>query len=72
MRWYNPKTRVVEIVVAPYTDDEAEYVLGGATDSWAFVAEYERLRNDGMGIEPAMILVGHHFRTWHLRHQPVG
>jgi hypothetical protein len=46
-------------------------MLGGATDSWALVAEYERLREEGMGIEQAMIFVGHCFRMWHLRHQPV-
>ena len=72
MHWYNPATRVVETVTAPYTDEEATYMLSGATDSWAFVAEYERLRDDGMGIEQAMIFVGHCFRMWHLRYLPVG
>ena len=72
MHWYNPATRVAETVTAPYTDEEATYMLWGATDSWAFVAEYERLRDDGMGIEQAMIFVGHCFRMWHLRYLPVG
>ena len=72
MHWYNPKTRVAETVRAPYTDEEAEHMLGGDMDSWAFVAEYRRLRDDGMGIEQAMIFVGHRFRMWHLRYQPVG
>lgn len=72
MHWYNPVTRVSETVTAPYTDEEATYMLSGGTDSWAFVAEYERLRDDGMSIEQAMIFVGHRFRMWHLRYLPVG
>jgi hypothetical protein len=51
MRWYNPNRRVAESVVAPYTDEEAEHMLWGATDSWAFLREYERLRDEGLGIE---------------------
>jgi hypothetical protein len=47
-------------------------MLGGAADSWAFVVEYEKLRGEGMGIEQAMIFVGHRFRMWHLRHLPLG
>src|SRR5215218_11397590 len=47
------------------------YALG-ATDSWAFLREYERLREEGMGIEQAMICVGQRFSMWHLRYQPVG
>jgi hypothetical protein len=46
-------------------------MLGGDIDSWALVAEYERLREEGMGIEQAMIFVGHNFRMWHLRYLPV-
>ncbi len=36
------------------------------------MAEYERLREEGMGVEQAMIFVGHEFRLRHLRYQPVG
>ena len=72
MHWYNPKIREAETVPAPYTDQEAEYMLLGTPDSWAYVAEYERLREEGMGIEQAMIFVGHRFRMWHLRYLPVG
>jgi hypothetical protein len=72
LHWYNPTTRVAESVPAPHTDQEAENMLGGIIDSWAFVSEYERLRYEGMGIEQAMIFVGHRFRMWHLRHLPVG
>ena len=72
MHWYNPNRRVAEIVLAPYTDEEAVYMLWGATDSWAFVAEYERLRGEGMGVEQATVFVGHIFGMRHPRHQPVG
>jgi len=72
MHWYNPATRSAETVVAPHTDEEAEYMLWGATDSWAFLREYQRLRDDGMGIDQALIFVGHRFRMWHLRYQPLG
>ncbi len=73
MRWYNPNRRVAESVVAPYTDEEAEHMLRGATtDSWAFLSEYERLRGEGMGVEQAVVFVGHLFSSWHPRHQPLG
>ena len=72
MHWYNPNRRVAETVVAPYPDEEAEHMLWGATDSWAFLREYERLRDEGMGIEQAMIFLGQLFSLWHPRHRPVG
>jgi hypothetical protein len=73
MRWYNPNRRVAESVVAPYTDEEAEDMLWGATDSsWAFLREYERLRGEGMSVEQAVLFVGQLFSSWHPRHQPLG
>jgi len=72
MRWYNPNRRVAESVVAPYTDEEAQHMLWGATDSWAFLREYERHRDEGMGIEQAMVFLGHTFSMWHPRHRPLG
>lgn len=51
---------------APSTGEDAEYMLGGAVDSRAFVAEYGRLRGGGMPTDQAMIFVGHSFRMWHL------
>ena len=72
MRWYNPNRRVAEIVLAPHTDEEATRMLSGATDSWAFLREYERLRQEGMGVEQALVFVGHLFGMRHPRHQPVG
>jgi hypothetical protein len=72
MHWYNPKIRGVEDVPPPSTDEEAFEMLRGDINSGAFIAEYERLRDEGMGIEQAIIFVGHHFRMVHLRYQPVG
>ncbi len=46
-------------------------MLLGGTDSWAFVAEYARLRDEGMVVEQALSYVGHRFRMWHLRYLPV-
>ena len=72
MHWYNPKTREVEDVAAPSTDEEALEVLRGDMSSGAFIAEYDRLRaEEGMEIEQAMIFVGHEFRMRRLRYQPV-
>jgi hypothetical protein len=72
MHWYNPKTKSVENTPAPSTDQEALEMLRGDLNSGAFMAEYERLREEGMGVEQAMIFVGREFRLSHLRYQPVG
>jgi hypothetical protein len=72
MHWYNPKTMSVEDTPAPSTDEEALEILRGDLNSGAFIAEYDRLREEGMGVEQAMIFVGHEFRLRHLRYQPVG
>ena len=73
MHWYNPQTRTVENTPAPSTDEEALQMLRGDINSGAFMSEYERLRGEeGMGVEQAMIFVGHRFRLRHLSYQPVG
>ncbi len=72
MHWYNPRTRGVEDVPAPSTDEEAFEMLQGDMNSGAVISEYERLRAEGMEVEQAMIFVGHHFGMVHLRYQPVG
>ena len=72
MRWYNPKTKSPEDVPTPSTDEEALRMLSGDPNSGAFITEYERLRDEGMGVGQALIFVGHHFRLWHLRFQPLG
>jgi hypothetical protein len=72
MHWYNPKTRSVEDVPAPLTDEQALEMLRGDLNSGAFITEYERLREDGMDVGQALIFVGHEFRLRHLRHQPIG
>ncbi len=71
MHWYNPMTRTVEDVPAPSTDEEAVEMLSGDPNSAAFAERYIRLRKEGMGVEQALIFVGHHWRMWHLRYQPV-
>jgi hypothetical protein len=71
VHWYNPTTRVAEVVLTPYTDEEATHMLRGATDSWAFLMEYERLRGEGMSVEQAITFVGHLFGMRHPGHQPV-
>ena len=72
MHWYNPKARAVEDRPAPSTDEEALEMLRGDPNSAAFVEEYQKLRDEGMGVEQAMIFVGHHFRMRDLRYQPIG
>lgn len=72
MHWYNPKTMCVEDVPAPFTDEEALEMLRGDLNSEAFIREYERLREEGMGVGQALIFVGHKFRLVHLRYQPIG
>jgi hypothetical protein len=65
--WYNPTTRTSEKVQAPSTDEQAVEMLAGDPQSVAFVSEYARLRKEqGMEIEPALILVGHEARLRHL------
>lgn len=72
MHWFNPKTMAVENTSAPSTDEEALQLLRGDLNSAAFIGEYERLREEGMGVEQAMIFVGHEFRLRHLRYRLVG
>ena len=72
MRWYNPKTRNPENVPTPRTDEEALEMLSGHPDSVAFVDSYVGLRDEGMGVEQALIFVGHRWRMFHLRFQPIG
>jgi hypothetical protein len=72
MHWYNPKTRTVEDTAAPSTDKEALEMLCGDINSGTFMAEYDKLRRNGMGVEQAMIFVGHEFRLRDLRFLPIG
>ena len=72
MHWYNPMTRTVEDVAARSTDEEAMEMFSVASDSRALAEKYIELRREGMGVEQAMIFVGHHWRMSHLRYQPVG
>jgi hypothetical protein len=62
MYWYNPTTRTSERAAAPSTDEEAVDMLTGDPDSAEFVKEYGKLRDSGLPIEAALVLVGHEFR----------
>jgi hypothetical protein len=62
MYWYNPRTRRTETILAPQTDREALDLLEGDLNTLALVAEYEKLRESGMGVERALIFTGHEFR----------
>jgi hypothetical protein len=70
MHWYNPKTRSVEDVSAPSTDAEALGMLSGDPNSGALMGHYAMLREEGVGIEQAMRVVGHHCQMWHLKYRP--
>jgi hypothetical protein len=72
MHWYNPKTMSVEDRPAPATDEEALQMLRWDPNSGAFIMEYERLRDEGMGLEKALIFARHKFRLWHLGYEPIG
>jgi hypothetical protein len=66
MYWYNPTSRISERVEAPATDEEAIEMLVGDLQSAAFVSDYARLRDSGIEIEQALVMVGHEVRLRHL------
>ena len=72
MDWYNPKEGKVEDVRVPSTDEEALEVLSGHPDSGRFVERYVVLREEGLGVEQALVFVGHRLRMHHLRHLNLG
>ena len=72
MHWYNPEVRKVEDVGAPSTDEEALEMLSGHPDSGRFVERYVVLREEGLGVEQAVVFVGHSLRMFQLRHLNLG
>ena len=72
MHWYNPKEGRVEDVGAPSTDEEALEMLSGHPDSGRFVERFVVLREEGMGVEQALVFVGHSQRMFDLRHLNLG
>jgi hypothetical protein len=72
MHWYNPKSGQVETVPAPSTDEDALEMLSGHPDSGRFVESYVVLREEGLGVEQALVFVGHRFRMQRLRHLNLG
>jgi hypothetical protein len=72
MHWYNPKEGRVEDLRGPSTDEEALEMLSGHPDSGRFVERYVVLREEGMGVEQALVFVGHRLRMHHPRHPNLG
>jgi hypothetical protein len=72
MHWYNPKEGRVEDLRGPSTDEEALEMLSGHPDSGRFVERYVVLREEGMGVEQALVFVGHSQRMFDLRHLNLG
>ena len=72
MHWYNPMEGKVEDVRAPSTDEEALQMLSGHPDSGRFVERYVVLREEGMGVEQALVFVGHSQRMFDLGHLNLG
>ena len=72
MRWYNPKAGKVEELRAPSTDEEALGMLSGQPDSGRFVERYVVLREEGLGVEQALVFVDHRLRMHHPRHLNLG
>jgi hypothetical protein len=64
--------RKVEDVGAPSTDEEALEMLSGHPDSGRFVERYVVLREEGLGVEQAVVFVGHSLRMFRPRHLNLG
>jgi hypothetical protein len=47
-------------------------MLSGHPDSGRFVESYVVLREEGLGMEQALVFVGHRFRMQRLRHLNLG
>ncbi len=72
MYWYNPEEGKVEEVGAPSTDEEALRVLSGYPDSGRLVERYVVLREEGLGVEQALVFVGRSLRMFRPRHPNLG
>ena len=72
MQWYKPEVGKVEDIRAPSTDEEALEMLSGHPDSDRFVKRYVVLREEGLGVEQALVFVGHSLRMFRPRHLNLG
>jgi hypothetical protein len=72
MHWCNPEEGKVEDVGAPSTDEEALEMLSGHPDSGRFVERYVVLREEGLGVEQALVFVGRSLRMFRPRHLNLG
>ena len=70
MHWYNPKTRLNEVVPAPMSDAQAIELLSGHPDSDEFIEEYRRWRATQPDVVEALIRTGLAFHLGHERGQP--
>ena len=72
MRWYNPRLRVEEEVLAPSSEAEAIEMLSGHPDSERFLEQYRKIRRAHPEIVQALIFTGERFYMEHQRGQPPG
>ena len=72
MRWYNPKVGKVEELRAPSTDEGALEMLSGHPDSGRIVERYVVLREEGLGVEQALVFVRHSLSLFRPRHLNLG
>ena len=72
MHRYSLKVGKVEEVRTPSTDEEALGMLSGHPDSGRLVERYVVLREEGLGVEQALVFVGHSLRMFHPRHLNLG
>jgi hypothetical protein len=62
----------VEDVRAPSTDEEALEMLSGHPDCGRLVERYVVLREEGLGVEQALLFVEHRLRMFRPRHLDLG
>ena len=69
IRWYNPKSRTEEEVLAPLSEAQAIEMLSGHPNSDEFIEEYRRKRITS-GIVEALTSTGEFFYWEELRSNP--
>ena len=67
MHWYKPEVGKMEDIRTPSTDEEALEMLSGHPASGRFVERYVVLREEGLGVEQALVFVGHSLRMFRPR-----
>src|ERR671916_2674554 len=72
MHLYDLKVGKAEDVGCPSTDEGALEMLSGHPDSGRLVERYVVLREEGLGVEQALVFVGHSLRMLRPRHLNLG